>query len=192
MPPRDTSKIAVDALNEKQAKAEHARLEAEIKAHDKSYYQKDAPTVSDAEYDALRRRYETIEARFPALRTLESLSLRVGSAPARGFAKVRHAVPMLSLANAFAPEEVTDFVGRIRRFLKLGEEEKLAFTAEPKIDGLSMSLRYERGTLVTAATRGDGAEGEDVTANIKTLKEIPPHQKGKTPRTSVKSAVKST
>ena len=155
------------------------RLEAEIKAHDKSYYQKDAPTVSDAEYDALRRRYETIEARFPELRTLESLSLRVGSAPARGFAKVRHAVPMLSLANAFAPEEVADFVGRIRRFLKLGEEEKLAFTAEPKIDGLSMSLRYEHGTLITAATRGDGAEGEDVTANIKTLKEIPHQLKGK-------------
>jgi DNA ligase (NAD+) len=179
MPPRDTSKIAVDALNEKQAKAEHLRLEAEIKAHDKSYYQKDAPTVSDAEYDALRRRYEAMEARFPQLRTLESLSLRVGSAPARGFAKVRHAVPMLSLANAFAPEEVADFVGRIRRFLKLGEEEKLAFTAEPKIDGLSMSLRYEHGTLITAATRGDGAEGEDVTANIKTLKEIPHRLKGK-------------
>ncbi len=179
MPPQDTSKIDVDALNEKQAKAEHVRLEAEIKTHDKSYYQKDAPTVSDAEYDTLRRRYETIEARFPQLRTLESLSLRVGSAPARGFAKVRHAVPMLSLANAFAPEEVADFVGRIRRFLKLGEEEKLAFTAEPKIDGLSMTLRYERGTLVTAATRGDGAEGEDVTANIKTLKEIPHRLKGK-------------
>src|SRR4051794_10652722 len=179
MPPRDPSKIAIDALNEKQAKAEHARLEAEIRAHDKSYYQKDAPTVSDAAYDALRRRYGTIEARFPQLRTLESLSLKIGSAPARGFAKVRHAVPMLSLANAFAPEEVTDFVGRIRRFLKLGDEEKLAFTAEPKIDGLSMSLRYEHGTLITAATRGDGAEGEDVTANIKTLKEIPHRLKGK-------------
>src|SRR6476660_7066892 len=123
MPPRDTSKIDVDALNEKQAKAEHTRLEAEIKAHDKSYYQKDAPTVSDAEYDALRRRYEAIEARFPDLRTLQSLSLKVGVAPARGFAKVRHTVPMLSLANAFAPEEVADFVGRIRRFLRLSEDE---------------------------------------------------------------------
>src|SRR3954463_10566157 len=179
MPPRDPSKIAIDALNEKQAKAEHARLEAEIKAHDKSYYQKDAPTVSDAEYAALPRRYETIEARFPQLRTLESLSLRVGAAPARGFAKVRHAVPMLSLANAFGPEEVADFVGRIRRFLKLSEDELLAFTAEPKIDGLSMSLRYEHGRLVTAATRGDGAEGEDVTANIRTLKEIPHQLKGR-------------
>jgi DNA ligase (NAD+) len=179
MPPRDLSKIAVEALNEKQAKAEHGRLEAAIKAHDKSYYQKDAPTVSDAVYDGLRRRYEEIEARFPKLRTLESLSLKVGSAPSRGFAKVRHAVPMLSLANAFAPEEVADFVGRIRRFLKLGEEDELAFTAEPKIDGLSMSLRYEHGALVTAATRGDGAEGEDVTANIKTLKEIPHQLKGR-------------
>jgi DNA ligase (NAD+) len=179
MPVRDISKTAVEALSEKQAKAEHARLEAEIKAHDQRYYQEDAPTVSDADYDALRRRYEAIEARFPELRTLESLSLRVGAAPARGFAKVRHAVPMLSLANAFGPEEVADFVGRIRRFLKLSEEETVAFTAEPKIDGLSMSLRYEHGTLVTAATRGDGAEGEDVTANIRTLKEIPHQLKGR-------------
>jgi DNA ligase (NAD+) len=179
MPPRDISNAAVEALSEKQAKAEHARLEAEIKAHDQRYYQEDAPTVSDADYDALRRRYEAIEARFPELRTLESLSLRVGAAPARGFAKVRHAVPMLSLANAFGPEEVADFVGRIRRFLKLSEEETVAFTAEPKIDGLSMSLRYEHGTLVTAATRGDGAEGEDVTTNIRTLKEIPHQLKGR-------------
>jgi DNA ligase (NAD+) len=179
MPARDTSKTAVEALSEKQAKAEHARLEVEIKRHDESYYQKDAPTVSDAEYDAQRRRYEAIEARFPELRTLESLSLRIGAAPARGFAKVRHAVPMLSLANAFGPEEVADFVGRIRRFLKLNEDEAVAFTAEPKIDGLSMSLRYEHGTLVTAATRGDGAEGEDVTANIRTLKEIPHQLKGR-------------
>jgi DNA ligase (NAD+) len=179
MPPRDISNAAVEALSEKQAKSEHARLEAEIKAHDQRYYQEDAPTVSDADYDALRRRYEAIEARFPELRTLESLSLRVGAAPARGFAKVRHAVPMLSLANAFGPEEVTDFVGRIRRFLKLREEETVAFTAEPKIDGLSMSLRYEHGTLVTAATRGDGAEGEDVTTNIRTLKEIPHQLKGR-------------
>src|SRR3954469_16171857 len=177
-PPRD-SKLAVEEMTPRQAEREHARLEAEIKAHDKSYYQKDAPTVSDADYDALRRRYEAIEARFPNLRTLESLSLRVGAAPARGFAKVRHAVPMLSLANAFGPEEVADFVGRIRRFLKLSEDEPLVFTAEPKIDGLSMSLRYEHGALVTAATRGDGAEGEDVTVNIKTLKEIPHQLKGR-------------
>jgi len=179
MPSRDTRKLDVDALTAAQAKAEHARLEAEIRKHDESYYQKDAPTVSDAEYDALRRRYDAIEARFPDLRTLESLSRKVGAAPARGFAKVRHAVPMLSLANAFSAEDVVDFVGRIRRFLKLKEGEALAFTAEPKIDGLSMSLRYEGGTLVRAATRGDGSEGEDVTANIKTLKEVPHQLKGR-------------
>src|SRR3954471_20170168 len=179
MSARDTSKIAVEALSEKQGKAEHARLGAAIKRHDERYYQKDAPTVADADYDALRRRYETIEARFPNLRTSESLSLRVGAAPARGFAKVRHAVPMLSLANAFGPEEVADFVGRIRRFLKLSKDELLGLPAEPKIAGLSMSLRYEHGRLVTAATRGDGAEGEDVTANIRTLKEIPHQLKGR-------------
>jgi DNA ligase (NAD+) len=179
MAPRDLSQIAVDALTERQAKAEHARLEAEIRKHDEAYYQKDAPTVSDAEYDALRRRYEAIEAKFPELRTLESLSRKVGAAPARGFAKVRHAVPMLSLQNAFDAEEVADFVGRIRRFLNLATDEPLAFTAEPKIDGLSMSLRYENRELVTAATRGDGYEGEDVTANVKTIEEIPHKLKGR-------------
>ena len=178
-PPRDST-LAVDAMTERQARREHARLEAEIKGHDERYYQKDAPTVSDAEYDAMRRRYEEIEARFPDLRTLDSLSRRVGVAPARGFAKVRHAVPMLSLQNAFSEEDVADFVTRIRRFLNLKEDEKLVFTAEPKIDGLSMSLRYEDGALVSAATRGDGFEGEDVTANIRTLKEVPDKLKGKT------------
>ena len=138
-----------------------------------------APTVSDAAYDALRRRYDAIEERFPDLRTLESLSRKVGATPSRGFAKVRHSVPMLSLQNAFADEDVADFVGRIRRFLNLKDEEALKFTAEPKIDGLSMSLRYEGGELVTAATRGDGAEGEDVTANIRTLKEVPNELKGR-------------
>ena len=116
-PPRD-SKLAVEDLTPRQAEREHARLEAEIRRHDESYYQKDAPSVSDAEYDALRRRYDEIEARFPDLRTLESLSRKVGAAPARGFAKVRHAVPMLSLDNAFSAEDVTDFVARIRRFLR--------------------------------------------------------------------------
>ena len=110
-------------MTQRQAKREHARLEAEIKRHDEAYYQKDAPTVSDAEYDALRRRYEAIEARFPELRTLESLTRKVGAAPARGFAKVRHAVPMLSLNNAFNEEDVADFVARIRRFLNLKEDE---------------------------------------------------------------------
>ncbi|MGZ3410353.1 MAG: NAD-dependent DNA ligase LigA [Xanthobacteraceae bacterium] len=169
----DVADIAVDELTEKQAKAEHARLEAEISAHDKRYYQEDAPTVSDATYDALRKRYTAIEARFPELHTLQSLSLRVGAKPARGFAKVRHAVPMLSLDNAFSDEDVTDFAGRIRRFLGLNADAPLTFTAEPKIDGLSLSLRYEGGKLVNGATRGDGAEGEDVTANVRTIKEIP-------------------
>jgi DNA ligase (NAD+) len=173
------SVVAVADLSEKQARAEHARLQDEIAAHDRRYYQDDAPTVSDAEYDALRRRYNAIEARFPDLRTQESLSLKVGAAPARGFAKVRHRIPMLSLDNAFSAEDVTDFVDRIRRFLKLAAEEPTVFTAEPKIDGLSMSLRYENGTLVTGATRGDGTEGEDVTANIRTLADVPQKLKGR-------------
>ncbi len=173
------AEAAVETLTEKQAKAEHARLEAEIKAHDQRYYQDDAPTVSDAEYDALRRRYDAIEARFPDLRTLESLSLKVGAAPSGRFAKVRHAVPMLSLDNAFSEQDVVDFVDRIRRFLRLPEDEVIAFTAEPKIDGLSMSLRYEDGALVTAATRGDGSIGEDVTANVRTLKDVPHKLKGR-------------
>jgi DNA ligase (NAD+) len=175
------AKLTVEDMTPRQAKREHARLEAEIKQHDEAYYQKDAPAVSDADYDALRRRYEAIEAKFPDLQTLESLSRKVGAAPARGFAKVRHAVPMLSLQNAFDAEEVQDFVVRIRRFLNLKEDEPLAFMAEPKIDGLSMSLRYEGGDLVKAATRGDGSEGEDVTANVRTIKEIPHKLKGKSP-----------
>ena len=179
MAKQDVSKITVDALSEKQARAEHARLHAEISDHDKHYYQDDAPTVTDAEYDALRKRYGAIEQRFPDLRTLESLTLKVGIAPTGRFAKVRHAVPMLSLDNAFSGDDVTRFVDRIRRFLKLADDEPLVFTAEPKIDGLSMSLRYEDGKLVTGATRGDGAEGEDVTANTKTLKDVPHQLKGK-------------
>ncbi len=139
----------------------------------------DAPTVSDAAYDALRQRYNAIEARFPQLRTLESLTQRVGAAPSARFAKVRHAVPMLSLDNAFADEDVVDFVGRIRRFLRLPDDEEIAFSAEPKIDGLSMSLRYEDGELVTGATRGDGTEGEDVTANVRTLEDVPQRLKGR-------------
>src|SRR5665811_1258800 len=174
-----TDKTPVELLTAKQAKAEYARLQAEITAHDKRYYQQDRPVISDAEYDALRVRYNAIEARFPDLRTLESLSLKVGAAPTRGFKKVRHAIPMLSLDNAFEDQDVVDFVARIRRFLKLSDDEKIAFSAEPKIDGLSMSLRYENGELVTAATRGDGAEGEDVTANIRTLKDVPLELKGR-------------
>jgi DNA ligase (NAD+) len=179
MPKRPAKPVDVDKLTEKQAKAEHARLQAEIAAHDRRYYQEDAPTVSDAEYDALRKRYNEIEARFPDLRTVESLSLKVGAAPARGFAKLRHRVPMLSLDNAFSEEDVRDFVERIRRFLRLSADEPIVFMAEPKIDGLSMSLRYEGGELVSAATRGDGTEGEDVTANIRTLEDVPKRLKGR-------------
>src|SRR5437868_7047380 len=128
-PPRD-AKLAVEEMTPRQAEREHARLEAEIKQHDERYYQKDAPTVSDAEYDALRQRYNAIEERFPDLRTLTSLSNKVGAAPTRGFAKVQHAVPMLSLNNAFSEEDVSDFTARIRRFLNLKDDDALVFTAE--------------------------------------------------------------
>ncbi len=174
-----TDKTPVDLLTAKQAKAEYARLQSEIAVHDKRYYLEDKPTVTDAEYDALRVRNAAIEKRFPDLVRADSPSRRVGAAPTGKFKKVRHAVPMLSLDNAFADQDVADFVARIRRFLKLSDGEVIAFSAEPKIDGLSMSLRYEDGELVTAATRGDGAEGEDVTANIKTIKEVPQRLKGK-------------
>ncbi len=165
-------------LTKAQAKVEHKRLALEIEHHDRLYYQEDAPKISDAAYDELRKRLNAIEARFPDLVTTESPSQKVGVAPTGRFKKVRHAVPMLSLDNAFAETDVIDFVGRIERFLKLKDEE-IAFSAEPKIDGLSMSLRYEGGELVTAATRGDGAEGEDVTANIRTLKDVPHKLKGR-------------
>jgi DNA ligase (NAD+) len=179
MPAKHATNISVTDLSEVQAKAELKRLAAEIAAHDKRYYQQDAPTITDAEYDALRRRNAAIEARFPELVRPDSPSQRVGAAPTGKFKKVRHAVPMLSLDNAFSDEDVLDFVARIRRFLRLSNDEKIAFSAEPKIDGLSMSLRYEDGELVTAATRGDGAEGEDVTANIRTLEDVPKRLKGR-------------
>ena len=179
MASRDASKIEPTDLTEAQAKTELKRLAREIASHDKRYYQQDAPIVTDAEYDALRQRNATIEARFPELIRADSPSRRVGAAPTGRFKKVRHAVPMLSLDNAFAEQDVVDFVARIRRFLKLDENERIDFSAEPKIDGLSMSLRYENGELVTAATRGDGTEGEDVTANIRTLKDVPQKLKGR-------------
>src|SRR6201998_95111 len=161
-----------------QAKVEHMRLALELEAHDRRYYQEDAPSVTDAEYDALRQRFNAIEKRFPELVSADSPSQKVGAAPSGRFKKVRHALPMLSLDNAFAEQDVIDFAGRIERFLKLPDN-KIDFSAEPKIDGLSMSLRYEAGELVTAATRGDGAEGEDVTANIRTLKDVPQRLKGR-------------
>jgi DNA ligase (NAD+) len=179
MASRDASKIKPMELTEAQAKVELKRLAGEIATHDKRYYQQDAPTVTDAEYDALRQRNAAIEARFPELVRPDSPSRRVGAAPTGKFKKVRHAVPMLSLDNAFAEQDVVDFVARIYRFLKLDDGEPIVFSAEPKIDGLSMSLRYEDGELVTAATRGDGAEGEDVTANIRTLKDVPQKLKGR-------------
>lgn len=165
-------------LTLEEAGAEHARLAGEIRAHDKAYYQDDRPKISDAAYDALRQKIEAIEARFPELATPDSPTRTLGAAPSGKFGEVRHARPMLSLGNAFSDEDVTDFVGRVRRFLGLGEDDPLAFTAEPKIDGLSASLRYENGTLVTGATRGDGETGENVTANLKTLADIPDRIEG--------------
>ncbi|HYG87614.1 MAG TPA: NAD-dependent DNA ligase LigA [Azospirillum sp.] len=171
--PANLRDIPVDALTMEQAQAELAALAAEIAHHDRLYHQQDRPEISDAAYDALVRRNGAIEARFPELQRADSPSLRVGAAPAAGFKKVRHAVPMLSLGNAFAPEEAAEFVARIRRFLGWNDNRPIAFVAEPKIDGLSCSLRYENGRLVLAATRGDGVEGEDVTANVMTIKDVP-------------------
>lgn len=150
-----------------EAQIEHATLAADIAEHDRRYHQDDAPTISDAAYDALRRRFEALEAAFPHLKAAASAS--VGAAPSGKFAKIRHKVPMLSLGNAMNEAEARDFVERVKRFLDWPEGQVLAITAEPKIDGLSLSLRYENRLLVSAATRGDGAEGEDVTANIRAL-----------------------
>ncbi|MBM3621735.1 MAG: NAD-dependent DNA ligase LigA [Alphaproteobacteria bacterium] len=178
-------RIAVDELTKRQADKELARLSQEIARHDKLYHQQDAPEISDAAYDALRQRLKAIEARFPELVTLDSPSMRVAPAPSAGFAKVRHARPMLSLDNAFADDEVTGFLERVRRFLEreiaLEADTEIALTCEPKIDGLSLSIRYENGELVRAATRGDGSEGEDVTANVRTLADVPKTLKGRAP-----------
>ena len=156
-----------------EARAEHARLGAEIASHDTHYHGEDAPVISDADYDALRRRYTELEEAHPSLANADSQNKRVGSAPSEKFAKVRHAVPMLSLGNIFEEAEVAEFCARVRRFLGLAEEAELGVTAEPKIDGLSCALRFERGSLAQAATRGDGFEGEDVTNNVRTISAIP-------------------
>ena len=163
----------VSALDEAEAAAELARLAAEIAHHDELYYRKDAPEISDAEYDALRARNDEIEARFPQLVRDDSPSLKVGAAPVGAFGKVRHRVPMLSIDNAFSDEKVEGFLVSAKAFLGLSPDQALEVTAEPKIDGLSITLRYERGRLVQGATRGDGYEGEDVTANVRTIADIP-------------------
>jgi DNA ligase (NAD+) len=170
---------AANALSEAEATAELARLAREISDADAAYYQNDAPALTDAAYDALRLRNAEIEALFPHLKREDSPSARVGADVADGFTKARHGIPMLSLENAFLDEDVADFAVRIRRFLGLAPEAELALTAEPKIDGLSLSLTYEKGKLVRAATRGDGQTGEDVTANARTLDDIPTKLAGK-------------
>ena len=162
-----------DDLTPAQAAGEHARLAAEINEHNRLYHQEDAPRVPDAEYDALLRRLQDIEAQFPELVTQDSPTQQIGAEPTSGFAKVRHAVPMLSLANAFDDDDVIEFVARIRRFLTPPQDGPVVLVAEPKIDGLSVSLRYENRVFVRGATRGDGAEGEDITANLRTIADIP-------------------
>ncbi|MCE2509947.1 MAG: NAD-dependent DNA ligase LigA [Alphaproteobacteria bacterium] len=169
---------AVAALTEKEAADELARLAREIQAHDTAYHTQDAPVISDAEYDQLRIRNAEIEKRFPTLVRDDSPSRRVGAAPAEGFRKVAHATPMLSLDNAFARDDVVLFFERVRRFLKLPPEAAVEVTAEPKIDGLSASLRYEKGAFVLGATRGDGTTGEDITQNLSTIADIPKRLKG--------------
>ncbi|HEY8697171.1 MAG TPA: NAD-dependent DNA ligase LigA [Rhizomicrobium sp.] len=176
------AKRPVDKLAQAEAAQELERLAGEIAEHDRLYFLHDAPKVSDAAYDALRHRNAAIEARFPKLVRPDSPSLRVGATPSERFAKVVHRVPMLSLDNAFDDEDIADFVARIRRFLGMKDDRELAFTAEPKIDGLSASLRYENGLFVQGATRGDGNEGEDITANLRTIRDVPLRLKGEVPK----------
>ena len=171
----------VEHLTPEQAADELEKLAAEIARHDRAYYQQDAPLISDAEYDALRRHNAEIEARFPELIRPDSPSRRVGAAPEGGFAKVRHREPMLSLDNVFDEADFRDFVARARRFLGLRPNAPLAMVAEPKIDGLSINLTYEHGRFVRGATRGDGTEGEDVTTNLHTISAVPKRLKGKAP-----------
>lgn len=175
----DLGTVAVADLTKSEARIELARLAMEISFHDQKYHGDDDPVISDADYDMLRKRNTAIEERFPELMRDDSPTKRVGSAPKQDkFAKVTHAKPMLSLDNAFSDEDVVEFEGRVKRFLGLPESEKLILTAEPKIDGLSLALRYEKGVLIQAATRGDGAVGENVTANAKTIANVPHQLKG--------------
>jgi DNA ligase (NAD+) len=175
------SEKPVEKLTRVDASQELQRLATEIALHDRHYYNEDRPAISDAAYDALRRRNLAIEARFPDLVRADSPSVRVGAKPSEKFAKVVHDVPMLSLDNAFSDGDVGDFIVRVRRFLALKDGDALIVTAEPKIDGLSATLRYENGVLVQAATRGDGSEGEDITANVRTIRDIPLRLYGEAP-----------
>ncbi len=170
--------IEAKKLTAEQAELELERLASEISGHDARYHGQDAPTISDADYDALRLRNSAIEKRFPELVRADSPSFSVGSVVQSKFDKITHPVPMLSLDNAFSDEDVVDFVGRVKRFLKLPDDRALALTAEPKIDGLSLALRYEKGELISAATRGDGTIGENVTANARTIGDIPLQLRG--------------
>jgi DNA ligase (NAD+) len=176
------SPIPVDELTEAEAKKELARLAMEIAHHRALYYQKDAPEVSDAAFDALMQRNEAIEKRFPALKRTDSPTEKVGAAPAAGFAKVKHLEPMLSLDNAFNREDVEDFLGKIRRFLGIKPDVDIPLALEPKMDGLSANLRYENGELTVGATRGDGTTGEDITQNLKQIADVPHKLKGKAPK----------
>jgi DNA ligase (NAD+) len=169
------------AANPTDPAEELAFLAAEIARHNRLYHGEDAPEISDADYDALVRRNAELEERYPELVRADSPSRQVGAAPAGHLAKVAHARPMLSLDNAFSDDDVIEFVGRVRRFLSLGDELPVALTAEPKIDGLSCSIRYEKGVLVQAATRGNGTVGEDVTANVRTIRDIPDRLRGEAP-----------
>lgn len=171
----------IESLSEAEAAVELTHLAAEIARHDEAYHRNDAPKISDAEYDTLRRRNDALEAVFPALVRDDSPSKRVGAPIAPGYSKVRHEAPMLSLGNAFSNEDVAEFDIRIRRFLGLKADDPLAYTAEPKIDGLSLSLRYEKGELKVAATRGDGQEGENVTRNALVVGDIPQQLVGDAP-----------
>ncbi|MAM34023.1 MAG: DNA ligase (NAD(+)) LigA [Micavibrio sp.] len=172
------SETALFNMDMEDAKARHTKLVKEIRKHDAAYYQEDNPTVSDAEYDSLRQELEKLEAEFPEFVTPDSPTQNVGSEPSKGFQKVTHAVPMLSLSNVFSEEDLEEFCGRVNRFLGYPEDKKLEYVCEPKIDGLSCSLRYEKGQLVLGATRGDGATGEDITHNVLTISDIPQNLKG--------------
>src|SRR5260370_3422577 len=175
--------VTVDDLTERQARAEHKRLGEEIAHHDKLYHEQDSPKISDADYDKLRQRLKAVEARFPQLVDMLSPTQRVAPRASRALARVRHLKPLLLLDNAFAEEELQGFLDRVRRGLEretdLKPDAEIAFSCEAKIDGLSISLRYEDGEFVQGATRGDGTTGEDVTANLRTLKDIPHKLKGK-------------